>query len=117
MIACCQRGSAAKLTARVLSHRGLSDAWRTCSVSADDHNVRVRLRMRECKSVLTQAGGAVDPATVCGDMAKLDPSKATGTSLDGTDANGQRPPQRCTTSEQWQRDVITNLTSVPRNPR
>ena len=83
----------------------------------DDHNVRVRLRMRECKAVLTQVGGAVDPWTVCGEMAKLDPGRATGTSLDRTDENGERPPQRCTTSEQWQREVITNLTSVPRNPR
>ena len=63
--------------------------------------------MRECRGVLTQAGGAVDPGTVCGKMAKLDPGRTTGTSLDRTDANGERPPQRCTTSEQWQRDVFT----------
>ena len=41
----------------------------------DDHNVRVRLRMRECRGVLTQAGGAVDPGTVCGKMAKLHPGR------------------------------------------
>ena len=83
----------------------------------NDHNVRFQLRMRECRGVLKQAGGAVDHGTVYGKMAKLDPGRATGTSLDRTDANGERSPHRCTTSEQWQRDVFTNPTGVPRNVR
>ena len=74
----------------------------------DDQNVRFQLKMRECRGVLKQAGGAVDHGTVYGKMAKLDAGRATGTSLDRTDANGERPPHRCTTSEQWQRDVFTN---------
>ena len=62
----------------------------------DDHNVRVRLRMRERRGVLTQACGAVDLGTLRGKMEKLDPGRATGTSSDRTDANGERPPQKCT---------------------
>ena len=54
---------------------------------------------------------------MCGKVAKLDPGRATGTSLDRTDANGERPPQRCTTSQQWHRGVFTNPTGVPRNLR
>ena len=34
LIACCQRSPTATLTAKVLSCRGMSDAWRTCSVSS-----------------------------------------------------------------------------------
>ena len=51
---------------------------------------------------LTQDGGTVDPGAECGETSTLDPSRATGTSLDRTDVNGKRPSQRCTTSEQWQ---------------
>ena len=50
-------------------------------------------------------------------MAKLDPSKATETSLDRTDEDGERLPQRCTARKQWQRNAFTNLTGVPRNPK
>ena len=50
-----------------------------------------------------------------GEMATLDPGRATGTSLGRTDANDECPSQKCTTSEQWQPGVFTSPTSVPRN--
>ena len=81
----------------------------------DGHNVRVRLRMRECRGVSTQAGGAVDPGTVRGEMAKLVPGSVTGTSLVRTGENGERLPRRFTTSRQGERDVFTNPIGLPRN--
>ena len=49
-----------------------------------------------------------------------DPSKTTETSLDRTDEDGERLPQRRTTRKQWQENAFTNLTEVltevPRNP-
>ena len=69
--------------------------------------------MQRCLDM--QAGGAVESGTVRCEMTKLDPGRATGTSLDHTDANGERLSQRCTTSKQWQRGVFTNRTGVPRN--
>ena len=50
-------------------------------------------------------------------MAKLDPSNAAETSLDCTDEDGERLPQRCTARKQWQQSAFTNLTGVPRNPK
>ena len=81
----------------------------------DEHNVRVRLKMRKCRDALTQDGGAVDPQQERGETATLDPGRVMGTSLDRTDANGERPSQRCTASEQWQRGVFTSPSGVPRN--
>ena len=57
----------------------------------DDHNVRVRLRMRECRGVLTHAGGAVDLGTLRGKMEKLDPGRATGNLL-GSDRRERWAP-------------------------
>ena len=85
--------------ARVLHRRGLSDVF-SQSEKREDDNVRVRLRVGECRGELTQAGGAMDPGTLCGEMAKLDPGGTTGNSLGRTDANGERPTQKCMTSEQ-----------------
>ena len=81
----------------------------------DDHNVRVRLKMRKCRDALTQDGGAVDPGDERGETATLDPGRVTRTSLDRTDANGERPSQRCAASEQWQRGVFTSPSGVHRN--
>ena len=67
-----------------------------------DHHARVRSKMRKCRDVLTQDGGAVDPGDERGETATLDPGRATGTSLGRTDANEECPSQGCTTSEQWQ---------------
>ena len=50
-------------------------------------------------------------------MRKLDPSKATETSLDRTDEDGERLLQRRTTRKQWQRNAFTKFTSVLRNPK
>ena len=108
VIACCQRAPTATLTAKVVLPWDVGCVTHVLSQSEkrdDDYNVRVRLRMRVCRGVLTQAGEAVDPGTVRGEMAKLNPGKTTGTPLDRTDANGERPPQTCTTSEQMQRSV------------
>ena len=82
-----------------------------------DHNVRVRLRTRESRAELTQTRETVNPEHVRGEMGKLDPSKATETSLDRTDEGGERLPQRRMARNQWQQDAFTNFTGVPRNPR
>ena len=81
----------------------------------DDHSARVRSKMRKRRDALTRDGGAVDPGDECGETATLGPGRATGTSLNGTDANDECPSQKCTTSEQWQPGVFTNPTSVPKN--
>ena len=44
------------------------------------HDVRARSRMRKFRDVLTQDGGTVDPGDERGEMATLDPGRATGTS-------------------------------------
>ena len=59
--------------------------------------------------------GTVDPGDERGETATLGPGRATGTSLNRTDANDECPSQRCTTGEQWQPGVFTNPTSVPWN--
>ena len=41
--------------------------------------------------------------------------KATETSLDHTDGNGERLPQRRTARKKWQSNAFTNFTRVPRN--
>ena len=69
----------------------------------DDHNVRVRLKMRKRRDALTQDGGEADPGDERGGTTTLDPGRVTGTSVDRTNAIGERPSQRCTASEQWQR--------------
>ena len=56
----------------------------------DDHNVRVRLRTRKSRAELMQKSETGNPEHVRGEMGKLDPSKATETSLDRTDEDGQR---------------------------
>ena len=53
----------------------------------DDHNVRVRLRTRRSRAELMLKSETVNPEHVRGEMRKMDPSKATETSLDHT-ANG-----------------------------
>ena len=50
-------------------------------------------------------------------MGKLDPSKAMETSLDLTDEDGERLPQRRTARRQRQPNAFTNFTCVSRNPR
>ena len=80
-----------------------------------DHNARVRLKMRKFRDVLSQDDETVDLGDERGGMATLVPGRAKGTSLGRTDANDECPSQRYTTSEQWQPDVFTNPTSVPRN--
>ena len=52
-----------------------------------------------------------------GEMGKFDPSKATETSLDRTDEDGEPLLQRRTTTKHWQQKAVTNLTGLPRNPR
>ena len=83
----------------------------------DDHNVCVRLRMRRSRAELMLKSKTVNPEHVRGKLAKLNPSKATETSLESTNRDGERMPQRCTTRRQWQRNAFTNFTSVPRNPK
>ena len=58
-----------------------------------------------------------NPEHVRGEMGKLDPSKATETSLDRMNGDGERLPQRCTARKLWQPNAFTNFTGVPRNPR
>ena len=83
----------------------------------DNHNVRVRLRTRRSRAELMLKSETVNPEHVRGEMAKLNPSKATETSLDRTSRDGERLPQRRTARKQWQRNAFTNFTGVPRNPR
>ena len=83
--------------------------------SEKHHNVRARSRMRQFRDVLTQDGGTVDPGDERGEIATLDPGRATGTSLGRTDANDECPSQKCTTTEHWQPGVFSSSTSVPRN--
>ena len=83
----------------------------------NDHNVHVRLRTRESRAELTQTTETVNPEDVGDEMAKPDPSKTTETSLDRTDEDGERLPQRRTARKQWQPNAFTNFTGVPRNPR
>ena len=85
--------------------------------SEKHHNVRARSSMRKFRDVLTQDGGTVDPGDERGEMATLDPGRATGTSLGRTDANDECPSQKCTTSEHWQPGAFQSPTSVPRNGR
>ena len=64
-----------------------------------------------------QKSEIVNPEHVRGEMGKLDPSKATETSLDRTNGDGERLPWRRTARKQWQQHAFTNFTGVPRNPR
>ena len=82
----------------------------------DDHNVRVLLRTRRSRAELILKSERVNAEHVRGEMAKLDPSKATETSLDRTGEDGERLPQKCTARKQWQRNAFTNFISVPKNP-
>ena len=83
--------------------------------SEKHHKVRVRSKIRNCGDALTQDDGAVDPGNERRESGTLDPGRATGTSLNHTDANDECPSQRCTASEQWHPGVFTSPTSVPRN--
>ena len=83
----------------------------------DDHNVRVRLRTRRSRAELLLKSETVNPEHVRGEMAKLNSSEATETSLDSTNRDGERMPRRRATRKQWQRNAFTNFTGVPRNPR
>ena len=82
----------------------------------DDHNVRVGLRTRTSRAELMLRSETVNPEHVRGEMGKLDPSKATETSLDRTNGDGERLPQRRTARKQWQQNAFTNFTDAPRNP-
>ena len=79
MIACCQSGSDAKLTARALHCRGLSGCAAHVLIlsekRSDDHNVRVRLRTRRSRAELMLKSETVNPEHVRGEMAKLNPSE------------------------------------------
>ena len=95
-----QSGSDAKLTGRALPCRGC--AARVPSQSekrSDDHNVRVRLRTRRSRAELMLKSETVNPEHVRGEMAKLNPSEATETSLDSTNRDGERLPERRTARE------------------
>ena len=83
----------------------------------DDHNVRVRLRTRRSRAELMLKSETVNPEHVRGEMAKLNPSEATETSLDSTNRDGERLPQSRTTRKQWQQNAFTIFTGVPRNPK
>ena len=84
---------------------------------SDDHNVRVRLRTRRSRAELMLKSETVNSEHVLGEMAKLNPSKATETSLDSTNRDDERLLQRRTATKQWQRNAFTNFTGVHRNPR
>ena len=60
----------------------------------DDHNVRDRLRTRRSRAELMLKSETVNPEQVRGEMAKLNPSKATETSLDSTNKDDERPQRR-----------------------
>ena len=83
----------------------------------DDHNVRGRLRTRRSRAELMLKSETVNPEYVRGEMGKLDPGKATETSLDRTNGDGERMPQGRTTRKRWQPHAFTNITGVPKNPR
>ena len=84
---------------------------------SDDHSVGVRLRTPRSRAELMLKNETVNPEHVRGEMAKLNPIEATETSLDSTNRDGERLPQRRTTRKQWQRNASTNITGVPRSPR
>ena len=87
-------------------------AAHVCSQSekrSDDHNVRVRLRTRISRAELMLKSETVNPEHVRGKMAKLNPSKVTETSLDSTNRDDERLPQRRTARKQWQRNCIHKL--------
>ena len=83
----------------------------------DDHNVRVRVRTRRSRAELMMQSETVNSEHVRGEMGKLDPGKATETSLNRTDGDGERLPQRSTAKKQWQPNAFTNFPGVVRNPR
>ena len=85
--------------------------------SENYHNVRARSRMRKFRDVSTQDGGTVDPGDWRGDMATLDPGRATGISVGRADADDGCPSQKCTASEHWQPGTFSSPTSVPWNGR
>ena len=92
-------------------------ATRVLHQSEKHRNVRNRSRMRKFRDASTQDGETVDPGSERGEMATVNPGRATGTSLGRTDANDECPSQKCTTSEHWQPGVSSSPTSVPRNRR
>ena len=81
----------------------------------DDHNARVRLRTRRSRAQLILKSETMNPEHMRGERRKLDPSKATQTSLDRTSEDGERLPQRRTTRKQWQRNAFTNFTRTGRS--
>ena len=81
------------------------------------HNVRVRLRTRRSRAELMLKSETVNPEHVRGEVGKLNSSEATETSLDSTNGDGERLPQRRTARKQWQPNTFTNFTGAPRNPR
>ena len=108
MITSCQSGPHAKLTASALPSRGLSDARYMCSSSP--RSVRVRLRTRRSRAELMLKSETVNPEHVRGEMGKLDPSKATETSLNRTNGDGERLPQRRTARKHWLPNAFTKFT-------
>ena len=64
-----------------------------------------------------QKSETLNPEHVRGEMGKLDPNKATETSMDRTNEDGERLPQRRTTRKQWQRNAFADFTGASRNPR
>ena len=81
----------------------------------DDHKVRVRLRTRRSRAELMLKSETVNPEH--GERGNMDPGKATETSLDRTNGDGERLPQRRTARKQRQPNAFTNFTGVPKNPR
>ena len=94
----------------------------------DGRSAWARLRGKECDSPLAQVGETVDFKIVRGEMAKLEPSWATGTFLGRTDESDEvivgtagvefaRSFRRRTRDKQWQHDAFTTFMGVPWNPR
>ena len=89
----------------------------------DGRSAWARLKGKECDSPLAQVG------VVRGEMAKLDPRWATGTSLGRTDESDEvnvgtavgiefaRSFRRRTRDKQWQRGAFMTFSGVPWNPR
>ena len=69
---------------------------------------------RRPRAELMLKSETVNPEHVRGELAKLYPSEATETSLDSTNRDGERLPQRRTTRKQWQRNAFTG---VPRSQK
>ena len=125
---CCKRISATRVDSKSIQARGVR-AFCRCVTRDDGRSAWARLRGKECDSPLAQVGEPVVFKIVRGDMAKLEPRRATGTFLGRTHESDEvivgtavgvefaRSFRRRTRDEQWQRDAFTTFIGVPWNPR